>query len=195
LRNASAEQTQSVLDQAARIGTVLLHGSPGERGELLRDLIEQVVITDLQISVALRKSALLAKTDAGSEPNPQGTILLAAPIAFRRRGIETKLVLPSALEQQKPGRADAALVKAVARGRLWFEQLAVGQAASLQAIADREGVSARYVSRLLPLAFLAPDIVELILEGRQPAALSVERLTNRLDLPLDWVDQRELLGA
>jgi site-specific DNA recombinase len=66
---------------------------------------------------------------------------------------------------------------------------------SLEAIADRERVSARYVSRLLPLAFLAPDIVDQILQGRHPADLSAARLTNRLDLPLDWAHQRELIGA
>ena len=85
-----------------------------------------------------------------------------------------------------------ALIKAVARGRLWFEQLATGE--TLEAIADRESVSARYVSRLLPMAFLAPDIVETILEGRHPADLSAARLTNRLDLPPDWASQRELIA-
>jgi site-specific DNA recombinase len=51
------------------------------------------------------------------------------------------------------------------------------------------------VSRLLPLAFLAPDIIEAILQGRHAADLSAARLTNKLDLPLDWTDQRELIGA
>ena len=68
-------------------------------------------------------------------------------------------------------------------------------AAQVTVIADRESVSARYVSRLLPLAFLAPDILEAILEGRHPADLSTARLTNRLDLPPDWASQRELIGA
>jgi hypothetical protein len=63
-------------------------------------------------------------------------------------------------------------VKVIVRGRCWFEQLAAGGAASFKAIADRAGVSPRYVSRLLPLAFLAPDIIETILQGRQPADLS-----------------------
>ena len=95
----------------------------------------------------------------------------------------------------KPGRIDAALLKAVARGRLWFEQLAAGEVSSLQAIADRQRVSQRYVSRLLPLAFLAPDIVERIMQGRQPVVLSAARLTNEFQLPLDWAEQRELLGG
>jgi hypothetical protein len=51
------------------------------------------------------------------------------------------------------------------------------------------------VSRLLPLAFLAPDIVERILLGHQPADFSVARLANEFQLPLGWAEQREQLGA
>jgi len=104
-------------------------------------------------------------------------------------------VLPAAIQPHTPSRLDAALVKAVARGRLWFEELAAGRAGSIQAIADREGMTQRYVSRLLPLAFLAPELVEAILAGRQPADLTAARLVNQIDLPLDWAAQRELGGA
>ncbi|WP_246337306.1 hypothetical protein [Azospirillum oleiclasticum] len=58
----------------------------------------------------------------------------------------------------------------------------------------REGVSDRYVGHLLPLAFLAPDIVEAIVAGRQPPGLTAESLIKRTDLPLDWDRQREALG-
>ena len=61
-------------------------------------------------------------------------------------------------------------------------------------IASQEGVDKSYVSRVMTLAFLAPDIIESIIAGRQPADLSVERLTKRIDLPLDWAQQRQLLG-
>jgi len=92
----------------------------------------------------------------------------------------------------QPGRVDAPLAKSVARGRIWFDALAAGEA--IEAIAGREGVSARYVSRLLPLAFLAPDIVEAILQARQPADLSSAQLT-RTQLPFDWAAQRQAIQA
>ncbi len=61
-------------------------------------------------------------------------------------------------------------------------------------IASKEGVDTSYVSRVITLAFLAPDITESIIAGKQPTDLSVEKLTKRIDLPLDWVQQRQLLG-
>ena len=195
LPDASAEQSRSVLDRATRLAEALRAGSPGERSKLAIDLIERVVIDKSVISVVMRQRPLLAKIGAGADASSDDTIQLSAPIAFRRRGVETKLVLPASIEMQKPARVDPALVKAVARGRLWFEQLATGEMVSLEAISNREGVSARYVSRLLPLAFIAPDIIELILHGLHPADLTAARLTNRLDLPLDWARQGELIGA
>jgi len=67
--------------------------------------------------------------------------------------------------------------------------------ASISAIAARERVSARYVGRLLRLAFLAPQIVELIADGRQPPDLTLEMLTRRTLLPLDWDAQKRALGV
>lgn len=54
--------------------------------------------------------------------------------------------------------------------------------------------SDRYIGHLMPLAFLAPDIVEAILAGTQPVELTAETLTKRTDLPLDWAEQKALLG-
>jgi hypothetical protein len=61
-------------------------------------------------------------------------------------------------------------------------------------ITSQEGIDKSHVSRMIMLAFLAPDITESIIAGRQPADLSVEKLTKRIDLPLDWVHQHHLLG-
>ena len=68
-----------------------------------------------------------------------------------------------------------------------------GRARSLRELAERDGITRRYVRRLLDLAFLSPELVEAILQGRQPAELTATRLTE-LDLPLDWTDQRRLLA-
>jgi hypothetical protein len=94
---------------------------------------------------------------------------------------------------QRP-KVDLALLKAVGRARRWFDLLAAGRAASLAAIASQDGIGVRYVGRLIRLAFLAPPIVELIAQGRQPAELTAEMLTRRIVLPLEWEAQKRLLA-
>ena len=86
----------------------------------------------------------------------------------------------------------SALVKAVARGYAWRQQLLNGRARSTAEIAQKDGVTHRYVARLLRLGFLAPDIIASILAHRQPAQLIVDRL--RGPIPFDWNEQRRLLG-
>jgi site-specific DNA recombinase len=107
---------------------------------------------------------------------------------------KSKLVLPGLAQQKLNSRCDPALIKAIARGRTWFEELATGRARSLQDLAKRDGITRRYIRRLVGLAFLSPDLVEAILQGRQPVELTATRLTE-LDLPLDWTEQHKLLAS
>jgi site-specific DNA recombinase len=64
----------------------------------------------------------------------------------------------------------------------------------LRELAERDGITRRYVRRLVDLAFLSPALVEMILHGHQSVALTAIRLT-QLDLPLDWIEQRRLLAS
>ena len=104
-----------------------------------------------------------------------------------------RLVLPAAAMPNESSRCDPTLLKANARGRAWFEELAAGRARSLRELAERDGITRRYVRRLGDLAFLSPELVEATLQGRQPVELTAKRLAE-LDLPLDWTDQRSLLA-
>ena len=65
---------------------------------------------------------------------------------------------------------------------------------SITDLAKIEDVQRTYPSRIIPLAFLAPDITEAILEGRQPIDLTLDRLLAAMPLPLAWNDQRTMLG-
>ncbi len=89
-------------------------------------------------------------------------------------------------------RINAALIKALTRAHAWKEKLFSGQTPSIQTIAKAEGVTPRYVGRILRLAFLAPDIVEAILDGYQPANLELARLMK--GIPIGWHEQRKVLG-
>lgn len=73
-------------------------------------------------------------------------------------------------------------------------ELRNNEVASVQEITDRERRRSGSVSRILPLAFLAPDITHAILNRIQPASLTAKSLRDLKDLPLDWSEQRETLG-
>jgi hypothetical protein len=84
-------------------------------------------------------------------------------------------------------------VHLVRDGHRWLEDLRSGRAATIAAIARRDRQQVSHVSRNLSLAFLAPDITEMVLSGRQPIELTPERLKAARPLPLDWNEQRSLL--
>ena len=102
---------------------------------------------------------------------------------MKRRGVEMRLIIGGA--GPLPRKSDAALLKAIARAHRWFEEL-ISAPTSLAAIASREGVTDRYVARLIRLAFLAPKIVEAIAERGELADL---KLTPHVDLPFVWATQ------
>jgi hypothetical protein len=89
-------------------------------------------------------------------------------------------------------RVDNAMVKALARAFRWRRMLDEGAFGTLDDLARARGVNATYVSRVLRLTLLAPDLVEAILDGRQPAELQLDDLTEAF--PLDWVGQRSSFG-
>ena len=89
---------------------------------------------------------------------------------------------------------DPALIKAMIRAHDWWEQLLNGRAQDIGDIAKSEGVSRPYVSRIIRLVFLAPDIITAIMTGRQPAWLTAKRLTDGRTIPLRWADQRVEFG-
>ncbi|MGO9144826.1 MAG: recombinase family protein [Desulfomonilia bacterium] len=118
------------------------------------------------------------------------TIVRDIPMQMKRRGVEMRLIIGGT----GPVRVDQTLLKTIVRAHKWFNELVSGRVHTMAEIASQEGVDKSYVSRVMTLAFLAPDITESIIAGRQPADLSVEKLTKRIDLPLDWAQQRQLLG-
>jgi hypothetical protein len=119
------------------------------------------------------------------------TIQHPVPMTIRRRGVEMRMIIDS---PTSPSKADPSLLKAIVRARGWFDDLLTGRISSLSEIARREGHNASYISHLIPLAFLAPKIVEAIADGRHPVDLSAESLVKHINLPLAWDDQKARLG-
>ena len=89
---------------------------------------------------------------------------------------------------------DARLIKLLIRARRFNATLLDGDGVPFAALAKREGVSPSYFTRLVRLSYLAPDITEAILDGRQPADLTADKLLAHSRLPLGWHEQRTVLG-
>ena len=102
------------------------------------------------------------------------------------------MVTPDGAPWAPRPRMDNAMVKALARAFRWQRMLDEGVCGTLAELARREGVSCSYMSRVLRLALLAPDIVEAILDGRQLGGVRLEEL--RDGLPVEWEGQRSHLG-
>jgi DNA invertase Pin-like site-specific DNA recombinase len=190
-----SEQVRKMLGRAGRL-TAALRGSPAERAKIVRELVEQVIVDNKRIIIRVRRAVLLGgDVPSGASEQPSArTIELTAAVDYRHRGVGTKLLLPGLGQQSQELRCDPALIKVIARGRAWFEELATGRARSLQDLANRDGITRRYIRRLVDVAFLSPELVEAILQGRQPVKLTATRLTE-LDLPLDWTEQHKLLAS
>ena len=154
-------------------------------------LIERVELKRYSMHITLNLRALLpADRFPAGGANLRITRLI--PLQMKRRGVETRLVLPG--EAVVAPRTDPALLRALARSYQWFGELAAGTAVSTKQIAAREGVSDSYVRHLVPFALLAPAIVESICAGRQGVCLSAERLKTQAGLPIEWDAQQRLLA-
>ena len=120
------------------------------------------------------------------------TITVHIPMTFRKRGGRKLVVMPDGASWAPRPRVDNAMVKALARAFRWRKMLDTGVHGTLKDLARAKGVAPSYVSRILRLTLLGPDIVEAILDGRQPAELQLDGLLE--EFPLDWTRQAYLLN-
>ncbi len=161
----------------------------GEAGSALAELIERVDLDRERIRLSLKLP--LVPAEAGGQ-NSQARLSLTRefPMRLKRRGVETRMVLQG---DSTPGPVDLPLLKAAARARRWSQDLIAGRMRSVSELASREKLDRRSVHRLLRLASLSPRIVEAIAEGRQLPDLTVIKLTQRIELPLLWAAQEQVL--
>ena len=122
------------------------------------------------------------------------TAVVSISVSFLQRGGRKQILSPPGTAQWSPApRVDCALVKAVVRAHRWRHLLESGEYSSSAELAKSEKVNDSYLSRILRLTLLAPDLIEAILAGRQASTLQLDDLLK--PLPAAWERQRsELLG-
>ncbi len=162
-----------------------------EFGAAIKGLVDRVDLLDMGIRVTLKLPNSITEEQQDANAT-ELTITRVFPMQIRRRGFEMRLVIQGS--HAPVPLADPALMKAIARGRQWADDLLAGRVESVAVLAKREAVLPNYVRRLTRLAFLAPRIVEAIATGQQPPELTAKALTERIELPLLWSEQERAVG-
>jgi len=116
------------------------------------------------------------------------TLSVRVPFAIRKRGGRKLVITPDGATGRPRPRIDSALVKAIARAHRWQRMLESGGYSSLTELAAAEKINLSYMSRVLRLTLLAPEIVEVILDGRQQEGMSLPALMK--GFPVEWKRQR-----
>ena len=115
-------------------------------------------------------------------------LTVRVPLAVRKRGGRKLVVTPSASAHLVPAQADSTLVKALARAFRWRRMLEASRYGTILELAEGEKINSSYVSRVLRLTLLAPEIVEAILDGRQPEGMTLPALME--PFPVEWKTQQ-----
>jgi site-specific DNA recombinase len=171
--------------------------------DLLACILQKVIIQENNIQVMMRKTDLRELLEHGDQiiaaslvglrqsTEPAELIGLTIEAKRKRYGGEIHLVVPpnSAVPVRHPR---PALIKAVARGHSWHGKVLEGKIVDMRSLARETELTPHYVRNVFACGFLAPDIVEAILEGRQPLTLKFEHLYK--NIPLSWAEQRQLFG-
>ena len=116
-------------------------------------------------------------------------VTVNVPFVIRKRGGRKLVIMPDGVEAVPVPRArvDSALLKALARGFRWRKLLETGDIATIEDVAEAESINPSYVSRVLRMTLLAPEIVETIFAGRQPDGMTMARAMQ--PFPLEWSQQ------
>ncbi len=113
------------------------------------------------------------------------TVTLHVPFRIVKRGGRKEMQLPAGASH--PRKTDNTLVKALARAFRWKRTLESGEFATIAELAEREGIAPSYMTRVLRLTLLAPDIVEAILDGKQGPKVTLARVLE--PFPVEWEEQ------
>ncbi len=122
------------------------------------------------------------------------TLVVHIPMRLKRWGSRTEIIAPPGAPDwvPPPPSPQQAILKALGRAHRWLKMLESGKVASMKELAEQENLDGSYVSRILRLTLLAPDIVAAILDGDQPEGLTLGDLME--PLPMLWSEQRVRLG-
>ncbi len=195
---SAGSEMPAALANAASMKSGIASGPHQRRRDVLRSLVRRIELGDAVLRIHVDRTQLatmlLGRRVSDIEFNDQGhQVTIESRFSLRRRGIETKLVLadPSARNASPDQGLRTLLVKA----NDYLRQLTDGSGRGIGEVAAAAKIDRSDFTRVLRLAFLAPDMVDRFLNGSQPVELTAQKLSRLTELPHSWAAQRTLLGA
>jgi len=164
----------------------------------LKKIVERIELERKVIRIHIWLSGIISllKPDYSQQQSAVTTSddlhVSTCPVQLKRCGIETKLVASNGPVTLSHPESNKAIQKALRKALTWNQSLLDGKVSTLTALAEKEKVAQRYICDLIKLAYLAPDVMEAIIEGKIPAGLTLDRL--KKGYSMDWYKQRQLLG-
>lgn len=189
VERAGAAETQRIVVAAQELSERLRDGAPNRRS-FLQSTISRVVIHSDNLQVILRRRTVeeaLGRSSSVAEKPSDKPLQIKIPFRFERCQGATRFILEPSSKAESFNRPVPSLVKAIARAYDWYDRITRGELNSVQSIAKIVGCNGRYVRKILPFAFLAPPLVESILNGQQPATLTLRSVAK--SPPVDWAAQ------
>ncbi len=174
-------------EDIGRIRSRLLELKDTENTEDLVRLIERIDIAPGDIQINLNSPLLAQELGVSADAINRDVLTRNFPFQLRKRGVETRLILADS-----PTGIDETLIQNIGKAHSWFEQITKGK--TFAEVAQTDKTSARRIQQVIELAFLAPDIVRDILEGKQPMGFTSKWCLQH-SLPTDWAEQRQILAA
>jgi DNA invertase Pin-like site-specific DNA recombinase len=196
-----ARNQQHLLTQAAQLSRTWLDLSSADMRKHLLAMVAKIVIHDQKVDIHLSRHRLVDILEGkhsgnftkSEERGSSDNIVLTVQARLRRAGVGQKLFIDGPESARKP-EPDSNLIGLIARAHDLQEHLLAGNGVSLASVAALKKMTGSSFTRLIRLTFLAPDIIRAILDGRHPPELSARRLLADTRFPLDWDEQRKLLG-
>ena len=188
--DAIANRTAELVKVWPRLERSKLH-------QIIRTVVSRVTIGQSKAWVEVERASLLKYLH---EPTGRGmalpfrgipTLQLVADFEISRRGGEIHVVTPN----DESGRVSPvpSIVKAIARSRDWYERIVAGEFGTIGQLAQKSGLTKRYVRKILQCAHLSPKVTEALLAGKHAPSLTLKTILQ--DVPLHWSEQaRKILG-
>jgi hypothetical protein len=163
-----------------------------ESYKLARSLITSLTVHPDHVVLEIGENALASELGL-SGADDASTITVTIPTRLKRHGRAVRLlILQDGRPAQKP-QLDPALISSLQKAHRWWDQILHG-GLNVTDLARMEGVASSYLSRMVRLAFLAPDITAAILSGNQSPDIKVKGLVGSDGIPVSWKQQRQALG-